>query len=71
MGSKGVRKTPLQRDNELLPIECKAEENLRAKSLNSFIQEHDIKHALKVSMKPYKESSEIIINAIKYQCLKA
>lgn len=59
----------LQRDNELLPIECKAEENLRAKSLNSFIQEHDIKHALKVSMKPYKESCEIIINAPLYMII--
>lgn len=56
----------LQRDNELLPIECKAEENLRSKSLNSFIQEHDIKHAIKVSMKPYKESSEIVTNSPLY-----
>lgn len=56
----------LQRDNELLPIECKAEENLRSKSLNSFIQEHDIKHAIMVSMKPYKESSEIVTNSPLY-----
>ena len=56
----------VQRDNELLPIECKAEENLKSKSLNSFIQEHNIKHAIKVSMKPYKESCEIITNVPLY-----
>ncbi|MCF0199672.1 MAG: ATP-binding protein [Bacteroidaceae bacterium] len=56
----------LQRDNELLPIECKAEENLKSKSLKSFIDEHDIKHALKVSMKPYKESGEVVTNTPLY-----
>lgn len=56
----------LQRDNELLPIECKAEENLKSKSLNSFIEEHDIQHAIKVSLRPYRESSEIVTNVPLY-----
>ncbi|MCF0243630.1 MAG: ATP-binding protein [Bacteroidaceae bacterium] len=56
----------LQHDNELLPIECKAEENLKSKSLKSFIDEHDIKHAVKVSMKPYNESAAIVTNAPLY-----
>lgn len=56
----------LQHDNELLPIECKAEENLKSKSLKSFINENNIKHAIKVSMKPYKEGSDIVINTPLY-----
>ena len=56
----------LQRDNELLPIECKAEENLKSKSLTNFIDEYGIKHALKVSMKAYKESSTVVTNVPLY-----
>ena len=56
----------LQRGNELLPIECKAEENLRSKSLKSFIDEHDVKHAVKASMLPYKASGEIVTNTPLY-----
>lgn len=52
----------MQRDNALLPIECKAEENLKSKSLKSFISEYGIQHAIKVSMKPYHDSDEVIEN---------
>lgn len=52
----------VQQDDYLLPIECKAEENLKSKSLNSFINEHNIRHAVKVSMKEYHDSDDIIKN---------
>lgn len=52
----------MQHDNALLPIECKAEENLKAKSLKSFIEDQNIQRAIKVSMKPYHDSGEVIVN---------
>ena len=56
----------MQRDNFLLPIECKADENLKAKSLKSFIDEQNIRRAIKVSMKPYRDSGEVIVNVPLY-----
>lgn len=56
----------MQRDNVLLPIECKADENLKAKSLKSFIDEQNIRRAIKVSMKPYRDSGEVIVNVPLY-----
>lgn len=56
----------LQQDNALLPVECKAESNLKAKSLNSFIDENAIQRAIKVSMKPYHESGEVVVNVPLY-----
>ena len=52
----------MQHDNALLPIECKAEENLKAKSLKSFIEDRNIQRAIKVSMKPYHDSGDVIVN---------
>lgn len=56
----------MQRDNFLLPIECKADENLKAKSLKSFIDEQNIRRAIKVSMKPYRDCGEVIVNVPLY-----
>ncbi|MBQ0063271.1 MAG: ATP-binding protein [Prevotella sp.] len=56
----------MQHDNALLPIECKAEENLKAKSLKSFIDDQNIQRAIKVSMKPYHDSGEVIVNVPLY-----
>lgn len=56
----------MQHDNALLPIECKAEENLKAKSLKSFIDDQSIQRAIKVSMKPYHDSGEVVINVPLY-----
>lgn len=39
----------------VLPIEVKAEENLRSKSLRRFVEEYGVAHAVRVSMSPYKE----------------
>lgn len=56
----------IQHDNALLPIECKAEENLKAKSLKSFIDDLKIQRAIKVSMKPFHDSGEVIVNVPLY-----
>lgn len=52
----------LQHNNALLPIVCKAGEDLKSKSLKSFIDEQKMHHAIKVSMKPYHDSGETIVN---------
>lgn len=39
----------------IIPIEVKAEENLRSKSLRAFINKHSNLHAVRFSMSPYKE----------------
>lgn len=56
----------IQSDNQVVPIECKAEENLKAKSLASFIKEHGVSKAYKISMKPYQKSDDIVINVPLY-----
>lgn len=56
----------MQHDNALLPIECKAEENLKAKSLKSFIDDQNIDRAIKVSMKQYHDSGEVVVNVPLY-----
>ncbi len=43
----------VQKENSILPIEAKSEENLKAKSLKTFMEEQKISHALKLSTRPY------------------
>ena len=45
----------VQNKGEIVPIEVKAEENLRSKSLRTFIDAHQQLHALRFSMSPYQE----------------
>lgn len=45
----------IQRQNQILPIEVKAEENLHAKSLRSFISRHPELKGLRFSMSNYRE----------------
>ncbi|MBR2091994.1 MAG: ATP-binding protein [Fibrobacter sp.] len=45
----------LQSDNRMIPIEVKAEENLRAKSLRQFVLDHEGTHGIRLSMSPYRE----------------
>ena len=45
----------VQHKGEIVPIEVKAEENLRSKSLRTFINAHQQLHALRFSMSPYQE----------------
>ena len=43
----------LQTANRIIPTEVKAEENVKSKSLRTFIQEHDNLKGLRFSMRPY------------------
>lgn len=47
----------IQDEENIIPIEVKAEENLRAKSLRLFVEEFDSKIAYRVSMSSYREES--------------
>jgi len=44
----------LQEGSELIPIEVKAEENLRSKSLRQFVLDHPSVHGIRFSMSPYR-----------------
>ena len=47
----------IQQDNTIVPIEVKAEENLRAKSLRLFVAENHSPRAIRLSMSDYREES--------------
>lgn len=44
-----------QHQGRIIPIEVKAEENLRSKSLRAFMDRHTDLHAVRFSMSPYRE----------------
>ena len=45
----------IQHGGEIVPIEAKAEENLRAKSLSTFVASRPGMHGLRFSMSDYRE----------------
>lgn len=47
----------IQTQGEVVPIEAKAEENLRAKSFKLFCETHTPNIAIRTSMRPYKQES--------------
>ncbi len=47
----------IQHGNDIIPIEAKAEENLRAKSLSTFVERHSGLHGIRFSMSDYREQS--------------
>ena len=49
----------IQRDGKLLPIEVKAEGNVRANSLSSLLKQKPELHAFRYSMKPYIEQGQM------------
>ena len=53
--SRGEIDFLLQRDCDIIPVEVKAEENLQAKSLRSFIDKNPGLHGVRLSMSPYRE----------------
>lgn len=53
--SRGEIDFLVQRDSDIIPIEVKAEENLQAKSLRSFIDKNPELHGVRLSMSPYRE----------------
>lgn len=50
----------IQMDDKIVPIEVKAEENLQAKSLRSFVQKYDMKYAVRTSMSDYREQDWMV-----------
>lgn len=53
--SRGEIDFIIQKEGKVIPIEVKAEENLRAKSLAAFVAKHPGLHALRFSMSDYRE----------------
>lgn len=45
----------VQHDNDIIPVEVKAEENLRAKSLRQFINDNPDLHGIRFSMSGHRE----------------
>lgn len=50
----------IQMDDKIVPVEVKAEENLQAKSLRSFVQKYDMKYAVRTSMSDYREQDWMV-----------
>lgn len=62
----------VQHEATVIPIEVKAEENLRAKSLHQYVIENPGLHGLRLSMSPYREQdwmTNIPLYAVKYSFL--
>ena len=50
----------VQTEEKIVPLEVKAEENLQAKSLKTFVQKYDIKDAVRTSMSDYREQDWMV-----------
>lgn len=50
----------LQRGSKVVPVEVKAEENLRAKSLRQFVLDNPKTHGVRLSMSPYREQDWMV-----------
>ncbi len=55
--SKGEIDFVIQKNDEIIPIEVKAEENLKAKSLRAFCEKHTLIKGVRTSMSGYREES--------------
>ena len=49
----------IQQGASIVPIEVKAEENLKSKSLSVFLQQNEIMHGVRFSMSPYREQERM------------
>lgn len=58
--SRGEIDFLVQNDDEILPIEVKAEENLQAKSLRSFVEHNPGLQGIRLSMSPYRKQDWLI-----------
>ncbi len=59
----------VQHKTSIIPIEVKAEENLRAKSLRQYVQDNPGLHGFRFSMSPYREQewlTNVPLYAVKY-----
>jgi len=50
----------VQTEEDILTIEVKAEENLQAKSLRTFIEKYKLPYAVRTSMSDYRERDWLI-----------
>ena len=50
----------IQRGNTVVPIEVKAEENLKAKSLKAFVDKFQIGKGVRISMSDYREQDWLV-----------
>lgn len=50
----------IQTDEKIVPIEAKAEENLRAKSLKMFTQKYNVKDAVRTSMSDFRKQDWMV-----------
>jgi hypothetical protein len=50
----------IQAVNEVIPIEVKAEENLKSKSLKVFVENFKPKTAVRTSMSPFREQDWMV-----------
>lgn len=55
--SRGEIDFLVQVGGRIIPIEVKAEENLKSKSLRSFVEKYPSLHGLRISMSPYRQQS--------------
>jgi hypothetical protein len=53
--SRGELDFLVQRRSYIYPIEVKAEENLKSKSLRAFVEKYAPLHGVRFSMSPYRE----------------
>lgn len=50
----------IQKQGEIIPVEVKAEENLRSKSLKVFTEKYNPKSAVRTSMSPFREQEWLV-----------
>ena len=53
--SRGEIDFLIQKGDKIIPVEVKAEENLKAKSLSAFVARYPSLHAIRLSMSDYRE----------------
>lgn len=49
----------VQHRREIIPIEVKAEENLKSKSLKSFVEKYKLNYSIRISMSDYRKQSSL------------
>lgn len=49
----------IQHESAIVPIEVKSEENLKSKSLSTFLQQNENMHGIRFSMSPYREQERM------------
>ena len=59
----------IQKGDKIIPIEVKAEENLKAKSLSTFVARYPLLHGVRLSMSDYREQ-EWMVNVPLYAARK-